>query len=336
MTNHFDIIGDIHGHAGKLLKLLLKLDYRNLKGCFRHKERKAIFLGDLIDRGKENFKTLEIVKAMVDKGQALIIMGNHEYNALCYHSKDNKGNYLRKHNEKNFNQHKEVLAEIAARGEMGKKEWQDYLEWFAGMPLFLDIPGIRVVHACWDQDAVDFIKGTTPPPVCVRTRTGRPYKNGSLAKDFLIKSSRKGTDTFEAVDILLKGKEIDLPGDFPGILDKDGHLRKRVRVKWWLPREQWENVETYDQVSRINKESLKVLSGIKVPAGILEKIRTGINKEKEDNTPIFFGHYWFNGEPRPLTKNAVCLDYSVGRGGKLACYRWDGEAFLHKSKFIWT
>lgn len=322
MTAHLDIIGDIHGHAAKLRNLLLKLGCKEQAGYFRQPGRTVIFLGDLIDRGKENFKTIDIVKAMVDNRQALIVMGNHEYNALCYHTKDSKGHYLRKHSEKNFRQHKEVLEEIADKGE---KKWQHYLDWFKRMPLFLNISGIRIVHACWDQGAVDFIMNS-------KTRD----KAGRLTKNFLVKSVKKGTVEFKAVETLLKGKEIGLPETHPGILDKDGNLRKRVRVKWWLPEEQWQDVETYDRVTRINDNSLKELAEIRIPGSTLEQIKREQKKAVEGNSPVFFGHYWFTGRPQLLTKNAACLDYSVGRGGKLVCYRYDGEEILDEAKFVYV
>lgn len=322
MAAHFDIIGDIHGHAEKLQELLLKLGYKKQEGCFRQPGRKAIFLGDLIDRGRENFKTIEIVKAMVDNSQALIVMGNHEYNALCYHTKDNEGNYLRKHSEKNFRQHKEVLDEIARRG---RGKWQGYLDWFRQMPLFLEIAGIRIVHASWDRDVIEFIISSK-----IRDKAGR------LTNNFLIKSAKEGTVEFEAVEILLKGKEIDLPKGFPPILDKDGNLRKKVRLKWWLPRDQWKDAATYDQVTRINENSLKKLTDIRIPCEILENIKKEMNKNKEEDIPVFFGHYWFTGTPQLLTKNVACLDYSVGRGGKLVCYRYDGETILDESKFVFV
>jgi hypothetical protein len=325
MTANFDIIGDIHGHADKLQKLLLKLGYRKQGGCFRQQGRQAIFLGDLIDRGTENFKTIEIVKAMVDNEQALILLGNHEYNALCYHTRDDKGDYLRKHNEKNSRQHETVLNEIAAKKKNGQREWRDYLEWFRGMPLFLEIAGIRVVHACWDRDAVDFFRQNN-----IRDNSGR------LSENFLIKSAKEGTAEFEALETLLKGKEIYLPGDHPGVLDKDGNLRRKVRVKWWLSGELLQEVSTYDQVARINENSLKELKGVTIPAKVLNRIRKEKLNAREDNTPVFFGHYWFTGEPRLLTKTAVCLDYSVGRGGQLVCYRFDGEEFLDRSKFVFV
>ena len=55
-----DLIGDIHGHADKLEKLLLKLGYKKSKGAYVHPNRKVLFVGDYIDRGPKIRETLEI------------------------------------------------------------------------------------------------------------------------------------------------------------------------------------------------------------------------------------------------------------------------------------
>jgi hypothetical protein len=47
----YDLIGDIHGQAPELVRLLEKLSYLNVNGVWQHAERKVIFLGDFIDRG---------------------------------------------------------------------------------------------------------------------------------------------------------------------------------------------------------------------------------------------------------------------------------------------
>ena len=47
----YDIIGDIHGHYDALEALLTKMDYAHDGTSFAHTGRKAIFVGDLIDRG---------------------------------------------------------------------------------------------------------------------------------------------------------------------------------------------------------------------------------------------------------------------------------------------
>ena len=99
----YDLIGDIHGHAAALQRLLKSLGYSRQKGIYRHPERQAIFLGDFIDRGPKIRETLEIVRPMIDSEAALAVMGNHELNALAFHTPhpEKPGSHLRPHNEKN-------------------------------------------------------------------------------------------------------------------------------------------------------------------------------------------------------------------------------------------
>jgi hypothetical protein len=318
---HYDIIGDVHGHAEALEALLKELGYREQEGCYRHPQRLALFLGDLIDRGTESFRTLEMIKAMVDEGSALIVMGNHEYNALCYHTRDSRGNFLRPHSRKNRAQHQEVLTEIEKRGE---EWWEMILEWFRRLPLFLELEGLRIVHACWDRRSIDFMKNNP----------GRDSR-GRLTDEFLIRSSQKGSDAFNAVEALLQGLEIMLPPGHPGVYDKENLLRRALRLKWWIDCHERENWQTYEQAVRVDEDSLARIAGLEIPGELLKEIKNIEEKENSPGPPVFFGHYWFNGEPRPLTETAACLDYSVARGGKLVCYRWDGEQTLNPAKFTW-
>ena len=62
----YDLIGDIHGHAAELEALLAKLGYQLDGPCYRHESRRVIFLGDLVDRGPQQRRVLEIVRPMVD------------------------------------------------------------------------------------------------------------------------------------------------------------------------------------------------------------------------------------------------------------------------------
>jgi len=76
----FDIIGDIHGCCDELEQLLTQLGYqRNASGVYQPPEgRKAVFVGDLVDRGPKIPQTVRIVKDMVDAGFALCVPGNHD------------------------------------------------------------------------------------------------------------------------------------------------------------------------------------------------------------------------------------------------------------------
>ncbi len=85
----FDIIGDIHGCADELRALLKQLGWEPHTAdpadavwgseSFRHPAgRKAIFLGDLVDRGPRILDTIRIVGNMVRSGDALCVAGNHD------------------------------------------------------------------------------------------------------------------------------------------------------------------------------------------------------------------------------------------------------------------
>lgn len=76
----FDIIGDVHGCYDELHALLTELGYEiNSHFEARHPEgRKAIFLGDLVDRGPKIPEVLKLVMSMTGSGQALAVPGNHD------------------------------------------------------------------------------------------------------------------------------------------------------------------------------------------------------------------------------------------------------------------
>ena len=77
----FDIIGDIHGCRIELETLLQKLGYD--PATRRHPDgRKAVFLGDLVDRGPDIPGVLRIAMEMVEAGNAICVPGNHEMKLL--------------------------------------------------------------------------------------------------------------------------------------------------------------------------------------------------------------------------------------------------------------
>ena len=143
----YDLIGDIHGHAEELEQMLLKLGYIKTGGVYQHPNRQVIFLGDFIDRGPQIKEVLELVRPMVEKGFAKSVMGNHELNALAFHTADprKQGEFLRPHSDKNIHQHSETLRQVDER------TLRSHLQWFRTLPLFLDLGDLRVVHACWDK-----------------------------------------------------------------------------------------------------------------------------------------------------------------------------------------
>ncbi|MCL1982093.1 MAG: polynucleotide kinase-phosphatase [Clostridiales bacterium] len=84
-TGPFDVIGDVHGCYDELCALLDKLGYSVEKeSCTATPSdgRRAVFLGDLADRGPDNTKVLRLVMSMVQSGSAYCIAGNHDVKLL--------------------------------------------------------------------------------------------------------------------------------------------------------------------------------------------------------------------------------------------------------------
>jgi len=87
-TGPFDVIGDVHGCRAELEQLLDKLGYaidRDGAGrpvSARHPSRRAVFLGDLVDRGPDTPGVLRLVMGMVAAGSAFCVPGNHEAKLL--------------------------------------------------------------------------------------------------------------------------------------------------------------------------------------------------------------------------------------------------------------
>ncbi|MBZ9730056.1 metallophosphoesterase [Salegentibacter sp. JZCK2] len=301
-----DFIGDIHGHADELEELLLKLGYKKSDGAYSHPSRKVLFVGDYIDRGPKIRETLKIVRAMVDSENAIALMGNHEYNALCFHLEETEGGHLRKHLIKNIIQHYETLKQFQNK----QSEYEEYLDWFMTLPLYYETDTFRAVHACWDQNNIDFLKKT--------------FVNDRLTDDLIHQSVKKGTELNEAIDQTLKGKEIKMPEGL-SFEDKDETRRTEIRIKWWEDPSKM----TYKSIS---VHPLEVLPEQPIQLSELKSLDYYHGADKK----VFFGHYWLKGEPSLYKDNVCCLDYSVAKGGKLVAYRLNGENILDRKNLIYV
>ncbi|MCB1147859.1 MAG: metallophosphoesterase, partial [Leptospiraceae bacterium] len=211
----YDLIGDIHGQSGKLTLLLQKMGYEKQNGCYRHSERKALFIGDYIDRGPDNPGTLKIVRSMVESNSAIALMGNHEYNALLFAAHNPKGGHLRPHSIKNILQHIETLTQF----RHNQDEFQSYLDWFHTLPLWFENDDFRAVHAAWDKTHIQTIASALPQK--------------TIPEEYLAILSDKSSPLYHAVEETLKGKEMRLP-DGLHFTDKDGNQRNEIRIRWWM------------------------------------------------------------------------------------------------------
>lgn len=300
----YDIIGDIHGHNAALTGLLHKMGYREEGSAWRHPDRTAIFVGDFIDRGPGQLETLRIVRGMVDSGSALAVMGNHEFNAIAWHTPhpEKDGMHLRVHSEKNYSQHEAFLVETKHDPALRQRN----IDWLLTLPLWIELPGLRVVHACWHPAHMATIK----PQLDADNR---------LDLDFVHAASVRDSKEFIALETILKGPEARLPDGLTFMLD--GHERCEARTRWWDA-----TAKTFRESAFVDPKIKPKLPDLEVP----EAVRPGYDGDR----PVFFGHYWMDGVLDRLAPRVACVDYSAGKGGPLVAYRWDGECELDAGRFV--
>ena len=322
-----DFIGDIHGHATELRALLKKLGYVERGGVFAYpgNARKVVFLGDYIDRGPESRETIDLVRAMRDAGAATALMGNHEFNALCFWQRNGSGRghfikgipggYLREHSFNKVAIHARTVESYRGR----QQEFLEMLDFLKTLPFYLETDLFRAQHACYDDQCVQALReaGVTS------------FADGNF--DELIaracdEHNEYGDSLFAPLDCLLKGPEMPLPEGMT-FRDGEGVVRKKVRLRWWI------------DPKNATLRDIALQPGVDFKALELPKQVRCRRFYGENERPTFFGHYWLTGTPTLIRSNVCCLDYSVAgfRGdGRLAAYRFDGEQVLDTSKFVFV
>lgn len=287
----YDIIGDIHGQADKLLGLLAQLGYHHDgTSHIAPPNHMAIFVGDLIDRGQMQLETLGIVFDMLDNHQALAVMGNHEYNAIGYATTDSTGNKIYTPTPRQNEVH-QVFLDSVGEGSVCHQYW---LSRFFELPLWLEFDEFIVIHACHDAHAMQAL---TPH-----------LHDGRLRQaDF----ANLPKDAHTNVLKLLTGVQATLP-DGIHIKDGMGHLRQNVRIRWWVD----DLTQPIVQLSAANNCDL---------SGVPDELVCPIDFHLGTTKPIIIGHYWLTGTPTPLSHQVVCTDYSAGKDGYLTAYQFDTD-----------
>lgn len=307
----YDLIGDVHGCAQSLELLLQRLGYSRRNGVYSHPSRQVIFLGDIVDRGPRIRESMHMVRDMVCAGTAQIVMGNHEFNFLSYMTPgrpDSGMEYLRTHNPRHLRILNETLEQLANH----PSDQRDFLSWIMEMPLFLEQDTFRVVHACWSHAHIDRFRAE---------QQGR-----CIDEDYLHRSAIEDTPEWETMDRLLRGTHLKIPNG-EVMISKDGYKRRFFRTKFWA-----QNPEFYIDV---------VFQPDPLPEHVARQRLTeqdyrDLIHYQEDEPMLFIGHYWCDGEPKPVARNIACLDYSAVKYGKLVAYRLDNETVIDPAKFVWV
>jgi hypothetical protein len=216
MNQKLDVIGDIHGMVLSFRAALAELGYIERSGTWFHPQgRVLVSVGDLIDRGPDPLGCLEIMKSLIEDGCGIMVLGNHEINALHYttcHSQSK--HWLREHNGDKKSQfaatESQILKDLA--------RWEALKSFLKKQPtsLELDKKKLRVIHACWGYNFLD-VKDL---PIHIDSQE-------SLERT----ADKKGRDVrWRAVECCIKGPEQDAGETFT---DKDGLKRDARRIPWW-------------------------------------------------------------------------------------------------------
>ena len=302
-----DFIGDLHGHATRLDELLIRLEYEWIDGIPRHRNRTAIFLGDYVDRGPEIRRTLETVRGMVDRGDAVALMGNHEYNAIAWFTPrpDRPEEPCRRHTPIRQDL---IAPTLASLGE----DTTEWIDWMRGLPLWFEANGARAIHATWDQPSIDFLDHMLAET------------DGVLTESLMQATCEPRSPSFRAIEQVLKGREIPLP-DGLVLTDPEGSPRRHIRARWF----ESPHGRTYREHAFTRDDSFPDI------AIAPDAIAPDSQHYGSEEPPVFVGHYWMQGAiPTRLAPNVACLDWSVARGGPLVAYRFDGEAEIDDARFV--
>ncbi|RYD61912.1 MAG: diadenosine tetraphosphatase [Verrucomicrobiaceae bacterium] len=311
----YDIIADIHGRIDKLTRLLDRLGY-SYDGISHVPPPglTALFLGDLIDPKPGHAipggvcATLEAVKAMADRGHALVLMGNHELNAIHYHTKGLDDQWLRRHDDKNRAMHQGTLDDFPDHEEPAGEWLNVWIPWMKRLPIFLELDGLRAVHASWHSEHLQRLNGRTLED-----------------DDFLRDTANPTTADGAAIEAILKGIEVPLP-DGVDYFDHTGIRRRNFRARWWEKPSPGTLLD--DLVFPANPQ---------VPnAPIPEEAISFFQPYPNDAVPVFVGHYFKPAESplRPERCNVAVLDHSAAKNGPLVAYRWQGERRICSSHYV--
>ena len=149
-TGPVDVVGDVHGEIDALEDLLRVLGYR---GRGEHPQaRRLIFIGDLCDRGPDSPAVLQRVRDMVQEGTAQCLLGNHELNLLRGSRKEANGWFFQDDHDRRHG----AFAESQPAADDAQRA--GILRFCADLPLALERPDLRLVHACWDDDRLDELR----------------------------------------------------------------------------------------------------------------------------------------------------------------------------------
>ncbi len=333
-----DVVGDIHGEIDALRALLARLGY-NAHGEHREK-RRLVFVGDLSDRGPDSPAVIGLVGGLVERGRAQCVLGNHELNLLRGEHKD--GNHW--FYGDNDPSHERRFGPTVFASE---NERPSILELFASLPVALERPDLRIVHAAWCNESIAACRAFGGNATAAYS-----YFDAQASTTPLGRRLRAEYEAEDAANVHLRKD----PNTAPPLLRAIGAYDEHYQMSNPL---------------RVCTSGVERLTDEPFFAGGKWRFVDRIPwwPTYSDSVPVVFGHYWrlwnaaeyaalmkglrnlFAGDAADAWQRnetgrevAICIDYSVGvrfkerlRGkrsafaGRLAALRWPEREFVFDS-----
>lgn len=298
-----DIVGDVHGELGALHQLLAVLGYDS--AGHHPAGRRLIFIGDLCDRGEDSPGVFGFVAGLVARGRAQCLLGNHELNLLRGAVKEGNGWFFAEDHDRDSGKFLTTRRATAA-------ERSDIAAFVDTLPVVLERPDLRLVHAAWDDAALDLLRAC-------RGSTGDIYRAyASRAGDVARRSglAERAAAEWRAHDARLRDPQATVP-----LLTDVGRLDALYQMANPL---------------RILTSGPEALAGRTFFAAgkwrMLDRVRWWARYHHD--TPVLIGHYWrwttaaararfsrgehdlFDGstwnEWHGARRNVYCLDFGIG------------------------
>jgi hypothetical protein len=321
-----DIVGDIHGEIDALRHLTSHLGYDSRGG---HPDgRHLVFVGDLCDRGADSPAVVGFVSALIERGLAQCVLGNHELNLLRQSRKEGNGWYFAENHDMDENKFADSKP-LPAADRAGVEAF------LSRLPLALERNDLRLVHAAWHQPSID---------------TARSCRSSALQ---LYDAYAASTQRHAAESGLAARAAAEVAQYAGRLKDKTAHVPL-------LPDSALldEKVQTGNPVRIITSGIERVARAPFFASGRWRMVnRVAWWNDYTDATAVIFGHYWrwptsnarrlhSRGEPDLFIpaeshhllgprRNAFCVDFAVGGRYKERALNPSGPSELRLAAVRW-
>lgn len=311
MTHGYDVIPAI-GRLDQLERLLEHLGHLTGERS-SPTGRTPVFLGGVCDAAGPT-RSADLIRAMVDAGTALAVVGPSELQEVrrarpvtphrpgAERSRDT-GDVLAGNRGSTSASTGSAAASTATCDDWGS--------WLHTLPLWLELPGLRVAHGCWSEFDVAMLRSALDGN-CL----GTPALSDA--------TSLAVGDLARAIDTIVLGPSVALPPSL-WCRDPSGRDVRAARYRWWE-----DGPVTY-------RTRAALPDGCAFPDGVAarEALDTGIPGAVPvlfaHESPVVVGSRWCADGPVVLGPSVLAL--TVPSGHPVA-YRWSGEHHLDLAHLV--